>query len=96
MREFGAEKKKPGRLAARTKLDLRGNKYALLEISLHTTHEAMSPYCSSFSFLFSWPHSRNWGYGPSGVLELLLVIVLVMALAERAGGHSIVVVPNAL
>jgi len=27
-----------------------------------------------------WPHSRNWGYGPSGGLGLLLVIVLVMVL----------------
>jgi len=31
-----------------------------------------------------WPHSRNWGYGPSGVLGLLLVIVLIMAVVERA------------
>lgn len=31
-----------------------------------------------------WPHSRNWGYGPSGVLGLLLVIVLIMAMVERA------------
>ena len=29
----------------------------------------------------SWPHSRGWGYGPSG---LLLVVVLAMALLERA------------
>lgn len=26
----------------------------------------------------TWPHSRNWGYGPSGVLGVLLVILLVM------------------
>lgn len=31
-----------------------------------------------------WPHSRNWGYGPSGLLGLLLIIVLVMALLDRA------------
>jgi uncharacterized protein DUF3309 len=30
-----------------------------------------------------WPHSRNWGYGPSGVLGVLLIVVLVMALLER-------------
>ena len=29
----------------------------------------------------AWPHSRNWGYGPSGALGLLLVIVLVLLLA---------------
>jgi hypothetical protein len=25
-----------------------------------------------------WPHSRNWGYGPSGGIGLLLVIVLIL------------------
>ena len=28
----------------------------------------------------AWPHSRNWGYAPSGGLGLLLVIVLVLVL----------------
>jgi hypothetical protein len=27
-----------------------------------------------------WPHSRNWGYGPSGGLGLILVIVLILFL----------------
>jgi Protein of unknown function (DUF3309) len=27
-----------------------------------------------------WPHSRNWGYGPSGGLGLLLIIVLILVL----------------
>ena len=26
----------------------------------------------------AWPHSRNWGYGPSGLLSLLLLILLIM------------------
>ena len=30
----------------------------------------------------TWPHSRNWGYGPSGVLGLLLVILLVMVILQ--------------
>jgi hypothetical protein len=25
-----------------------------------------------------WPHSRSWGYGPSGGIGLILVIVLVL------------------
>lgn len=25
-----------------------------------------------------WPHSRRWGYGPSGGIGLLLVIVLIL------------------
>ncbi len=31
----------------------------------------------------SWPHSRSWGYGPSGGLGLVLLIVLVLVLAGR-------------
>jgi hypothetical protein len=26
----------------------------------------------------SWPHSRRWGYGPSGGLGLVLLIVIVL------------------
>jgi hypothetical protein len=28
----------------------------------------------------TWPHSRGWGYGPSGGLGLVLVILLVLVL----------------
>lgn len=28
----------------------------------------------------AWPHSRNWGYGPTGGLGLVLIIVLVLLL----------------
>jgi len=28
----------------------------------------------------AWPHSRNWGYAPSGGLGLIVVIVLVLVL----------------
>ena len=31
----------------------------------------------------TWPHSRNWGYGPSGGLGLLLLVVLVLMLTGR-------------
>lgn len=30
----------------------------------------------------SWPHSRNWGYRPSGLLGLLLVVLLVLVLLQ--------------
>ncbi|UHL64831.1 DUF3309 domain-containing protein [Paralcaligenes sp. KSB-10] len=30
-----------------------------------------------------WPHSRSWGYGPSGGLGLVLVIVIVLLLMGR-------------
>ena len=28
----------------------------------------------------TWPHSRNWGYRPAGILGLLLVILVVLLL----------------
>ena len=31
----------------------------------------------------TWPHSRSWGYGPSGGLGLVLLIVLILLLAGR-------------
>jgi hypothetical protein len=31
----------------------------------------------------SWPHSAGWGYGPSGVVGLLLVILLVLLLLGK-------------
>lgn len=31
----------------------------------------------------TWPHSRNWGYYPSGGLGLVVVIVLVLLLTGR-------------
>jgi hypothetical protein len=30
-----------------------------------------------------WPHSRNWGYYPSGGIGLLLLIVLILFLLGR-------------
>ena len=31
----------------------------------------------------AWPHSRNWGYYPSSVLGLLVVILLALVLLGR-------------
>jgi hypothetical protein len=31
----------------------------------------------------SWPYSRGWGYGPSGILGVLLVVAVVLALLGR-------------
>ena len=30
-----------------------------------------------------WPHSRNWGYYPSGGLGVLLLIVIILLLLDR-------------
>jgi hypothetical protein len=31
----------------------------------------------------SWPHSRNWGYYPSGLLGVILLVVIILALTGR-------------
>jgi Protein of unknown function (DUF3309) len=31
----------------------------------------------------AWPHSRSWGYGPSGGLGVIIVIILVLLLLGR-------------
>ena len=31
----------------------------------------------------AWPYSRSWGYGPSGGLGLILLILLILALSGR-------------
>lgn len=31
----------------------------------------------------AWPHSRSWGYGPSGGLGLVVLVVLVLLLMGR-------------
>lgn len=31
----------------------------------------------------AWPHSRGWGYAPTGIVGLILVILLVLFLLGR-------------
>lgn len=31
----------------------------------------------------TWPHSRSWGYGPSGIAGTILVILLILVLIGR-------------
>ena len=31
----------------------------------------------------TWPHSRGWGYGPSGGLGLVLIILIILLLLGR-------------
>ena len=31
----------------------------------------------------TWPHSKSWGYGPSGGIGLVVVIVIVLLLMGR-------------
>ena len=31
----------------------------------------------------AWPHSRSWGYGPSGGLGLVVLIIIILLLLGR-------------
>ncbi len=31
----------------------------------------------------SWPHSRSWGYGPSGLIGVVVVVMLVLLVIGR-------------
>ena len=31
----------------------------------------------------TWPHSRGWGYTPSGVLGVILIVVIVLLLMGK-------------
>jgi hypothetical protein len=31
----------------------------------------------------AWPHSRSWGYGPSGIIGAILVVLVILLLMGR-------------
>ena len=31
----------------------------------------------------AWPHARSWGYGPSGIVGVVLIILIVLFLMGR-------------
>lgn len=31
----------------------------------------------------AWPHSRSWGYGPSGITGLVVVILIILLVTGR-------------
>lgn len=31
----------------------------------------------------TWPYSAGWGYGPGGIIGIILIIVIVLALTGR-------------
>ena len=35
-----------------------------------------------FGGLPSWPYARNWGYGPSGVAGLLVIVLIVLLIMD--------------
>lgn len=45
----------------------------------------------------AWPYSRSWGYGPSGVLGVLLLVLILLMIFQVVpwgyGPHPVVVAP---
>jgi hypothetical protein len=31
----------------------------------------------------TWPHARSWGYGPSGIVGVLLIVLIVLFVMGR-------------
>jgi hypothetical protein len=31
----------------------------------------------------SWPYSRGWGYGPSGLLGIIILVIIILLLTGR-------------
>ena len=31
----------------------------------------------------TWPHSQSWGYGPSGLVSLIVLVLLILLLTGR-------------
>jgi hypothetical protein len=31
----------------------------------------------------SWPHSRSWGYGPTGIIGFILIVIVILALLGK-------------
>ncbi|HCE09576.1 MAG TPA: DUF3309 domain-containing protein [Oxalobacteraceae bacterium] len=31
----------------------------------------------------TWPHSRSWGYGPSGITGLIVLVLIILLLTGR-------------
>jgi hypothetical protein len=36
-----------------------------------------------FGSLPTWPHSRNWGYYPSGGISIILLVLIILLLMGR-------------
>ena len=37
----------------------------------------------SFGVIPTWSHSRSWGYGPSGLVSIVLVLLVILLLTGR-------------
>jgi hypothetical protein len=57
--------------------------YALEEISMLGTILLIILILMLVGALPAWPHSRSWGYYPSGISGVLLLVIIVLLLTGR-------------
>lgn len=38
---------------------------------------------AALGFFPAWPHSRDWGYGPSGIVGLIIVVLIILVLLDK-------------
>jgi hypothetical protein len=57
--------------------------FALLEMSQMSTILIVLLIILLLGAAPAWPYSRGWGYYPSGIVGLLLIVIVVLALTGR-------------
>jgi Protein of unknown function (DUF3309) len=57
--------------------------FALLEVSQMSTILIVLLIILLLGAAPTWPYSRGWGYYPSGIVGLLLIVIVVLALTGR-------------
>ncbi len=45
--------------------------------------ESYAPILILLGVIPTWGHSRDWGYGPSGIVGLILIILLILLLLGK-------------
>jgi Protein of unknown function (DUF3309) len=61
----------------------RGNRLSYRGVAMFGTILLIVVVLMLLGAIPAWPHSRGWGYGPSGGLGLVLIIVVVLLLTGR-------------
>jgi len=60
---------------------IRISRRGILNDRQHYPHHCFDP--DLIGAVPAWPHSRSWGYGPSGMAGIVLVVLLILVLMGR-------------
>ena len=56
---------------------------AVISTFIPLTAPFVVPVRTALGAIPAWPHSRGWGYGPSGIVGVILVILLILVMMGR-------------